>query len=32
MYKLGNLLVYKKDVCIVEEIKEKYLRDTEIKV
>ena len=27
MYKLGDLLVYKKDVCKVEEIKNKYIRD-----
>ena len=27
MYKIGDLLVYKKDVCEVEEIKIKYLRD-----
>lgn len=27
MYKLGDLLVYKKDVCEVVEIKPKYLRD-----
>lgn len=27
MYKLGDLLVYKKDVCIVAEIKEKYIKD-----
>ena len=27
MYKVGDLLVYKKDVCIVNEIKIKYLRD-----
>ena len=29
MYKVKDLLVYKKDVCIVEEIKPKYLRDTD---
>ena len=29
MFKKGDLLVYKKDVCIVEEIKEKYIRDTD---
>lgn len=27
MYKVGDLLVYKKDVCEILEIKEKYLRD-----
>ena len=27
MYKVGDLLVYKKDVCEIIEIKEKYLRD-----
>lgn len=27
MFKKGDILVYKKDVCIVEEIKEKYIRD-----
>ena len=27
MYKEGDLLVYKKDVCKILEIKEKYLRD-----
>ena len=27
MYKVGDLLVYKKDVCEVSEIKTKYLRD-----
>jgi len=26
-FKIGDLLVYKKDVCVVEEIKIKYLRD-----
>ena len=29
MYKVNDLLVYKKDVCVVEEIKPKYLRDTD---
>ena len=29
MYKVKDLLVYKKDVCVVEEIKPKYLRDTD---
>ena len=29
MYKVNDLLVYKKDVCLVEEIKYKYLRDTD---
>lgn len=29
MYKIDDLLIYKKDVCKVEEIKEKYLRDTD---
>ena len=29
MYKVNDLLVYKKDVCLVEEIKPKYLRDTD---
>lgn len=27
MFKKGDLLVYKKEVCKIEEIKEKYLRD-----
>lgn len=27
MYKVGDLLVYKKDVCEVKELKEKYLRE-----
>jgi len=27
MYKLGDLIIYKKDVCEVSEIKEKYLHD-----
>lgn len=27
MYKIGDLLVYKKDVCVVEEIKQKYIKD-----
>ena len=27
MYKVNDLLIYKKDVCKVKEIKEKYLRD-----
>ena len=27
MFKKGDLLVYKKDVCIVEEIKEKYIKE-----
>ena len=27
MYQINDLLVYKKDVCEVKEIKEKYLRD-----
>lgn len=27
MYKLGDLLVYKKDVCVVDEVKVKYIRD-----
>lgn len=27
MYKSGELLVYKKDVCVVSEIKEKYMRN-----
>ena len=29
MYKVNDLLVYKKDVCIVEEIKTKYIKDTD---
>ena len=29
MYKTNDLLIYKKDVCKVKEIKEKYLRDTD---
>lgn len=29
MFKKGDLLVYKKDVCVVEEVKIKYLRDTD---
>lgn len=29
MYKVNDLLVYKKDVCVVEEIKQKYLRDSD---
>jgi len=29
MYKINDLLIYKKDVCKVKEIKEKYLRDTD---
>ena len=27
MYKANDLLVYKKDVCVVEEIKTKYMKD-----
>lgn len=27
MFKKGDLLVYKKDVCVVEEIKDKYIKD-----
>ena len=27
MYKVNDLLVYKKDVCVVEEIKSKYMKD-----
>ena len=29
MYKVNDKLIYKKDVCVVEEIKEKYMRDTD---
>lgn len=29
MFKKGDLLVYKKDVCIVEEVKIKYIKDTD---
>lgn len=29
MFKKGDLLVYKKNVCVVEEVKIKYLRDTD---
>ena len=29
MYKVNDLLVYKKDVCLVKEIKLKYLRDND---
>ena len=29
MFNVGNLLIYKKDVCKVEEIKPKYINDTD---
>lgn len=29
MYKVNDLLVYKKDVCLVKEIKQKYIKDTD---
>ncbi|MBQ2872706.1 MAG: hypothetical protein IJE89_01750 [Bacilli bacterium] len=29
MFKKGDLLVYKKDVCVVEEVKVKYIKDTD---
>lgn len=29
MYKVNDLLVYKKDVCVVKEIKTKYIKDTD---
>lgn len=29
MYKVNDKLIYKKEVCIVEEVKEKYIRNVD---